>query len=163
MTSHVRVGWKVSGVRISVFYASSQQKWEVPGKFCHNKIRVCPYGDIDRREYFENRDTRERTHLFRILLDHMPTITCVITLTQRVREPELDQRRVVLRDVAERAAARTRRDRQLCRRGKEAGQGVGETKEEEEQRGRMTGVVLSCSGPSGPPIAFPRSPKAPLC
>ena len=43
----------------------------------------------------------------------MPTITCVITLTQRVREPELDQRRVVLRDVAERAAARTRRDRQL--------------------------------------------------
>ena len=50
-------------------------------------------------------------------------------------EPELDQRRVVLRDVAERAAARTRRDRQLCRRGKEAGQGVGETKEEEEQRG----------------------------
>ena len=27
----------------------------------------------------------------------------------------------------------------------------------------MTGVVLSCSGPSGPPIAFPRSPKAPLC
>ena len=77
---------------------------------------MCPYGDIDRREYFEtleNRDTRERTHLFKILLNHMPTITCVITLTQRVREPELDQRRVVLRDVAERAAARTRRDRQL--------------------------------------------------
>ena len=50
----------------------------------------------------ENRDTRERTHLFKIILNNMPTIvTCVITSTRRVHEPELDQRRVVLRDVAE--------------------------------------------------------------
>ena len=69
---------------------------------------MCPYGDIDRRECIlrlENRDTRERTHLFKILLNHMPTIvTRVITLTRRVRELELDQCLVVLRDVAERAA-----------------------------------------------------------
>ena len=34
LTSHVRVGCKVSGVRVSVFYASIQQKRVVTRKFC---------------------------------------------------------------------------------------------------------------------------------